>query len=154
MSSNNVLVCQFPTGGPALTIDMALNYCCFNQRTTILVFFFFKDFIYLFLERGEGKEKERERNINVWLPLMRPYLGTWPATQACALTRNQTNDPLVHPPNPQSTEPHQPGPHWCFNVHFFNIKQGWIYIFLWLIIIFLVIKYLFITFIYWDINGF
>ena len=26
---------------------------------------FFKDFIYLFLERGEGKEEERERNINV-----------------------------------------------------------------------------------------
>ena len=26
---------------------------------------FFKDFIYLFLDRGEGQEKERERNINV-----------------------------------------------------------------------------------------
>ena len=26
---------------------------------------FFKDFIYLFLEKGEGREKERERNINV-----------------------------------------------------------------------------------------
>ena len=26
---------------------------------------FFKDFIYLFLDRGEGREKERERNINV-----------------------------------------------------------------------------------------
>ena len=55
-----------------------------------------KDFIYLFLERGEGKEKERERNINVWLPLTCPLLGTWPATQACALTGNQTSDPLVH----------------------------------------------------------
>ena len=29
----------------------------------------FKDFVYLFLDRGEGREKERERNINVWLPL-------------------------------------------------------------------------------------
>ena len=47
-----------------------------------------KDFIYLFLERGEGREKERERNINVWLPLTRPLVGTWPATQACALTEN------------------------------------------------------------------
>ena len=28
-------------------------------------FFFLKDFIYLFLERGEGREKERERNINL-----------------------------------------------------------------------------------------
>ena len=42
----------------------------------------FKDFIYLFLDRGKGKEKEKERNINVWFPLTRPLLGTWPATQA------------------------------------------------------------------------
>ena len=70
-----------------------------------LVFFFFKDFIYLLLERGEKKEKERERHINVWwLPLARPLTGTWPATQTCALTRNQTGDPLVHRPalNPLS----------------------------------------------------
>ena len=37
---------------------------------------FLKDFVYLFLERGEGREKERERNINVWLPVMCPLLGT------------------------------------------------------------------------------
>ena len=43
---------------------------------------------YLFLDRGEEKEKERERNSNVWLPLVHPLLGTWPATQACALTGN------------------------------------------------------------------
>ena len=28
-------------------------------------FFFFEDFIYLFVERQEGREKERERNIDV-----------------------------------------------------------------------------------------
>ena len=56
----------------------------------------FKDFIYLFLERGEGKEKGRERNINVWLPLSRLLLGTWPPTQVCALTGNCTSDPLLH----------------------------------------------------------
>ena len=55
----------------------------------------FKDFIYLFLERGEGEEKERERNINVRLPLVCPILGTWPATQACALSGNQMGDTLV-----------------------------------------------------------
>ena len=27
--------------------------------------FFFKDFIYLFLKRGEGEEVERKRNIDV-----------------------------------------------------------------------------------------
>ena len=52
-------------------------------------------FIYLFLGRGEGREKDRQRNINVWLCLVHPLLGTWPTTQACALTENWTSDPLV-----------------------------------------------------------
>ena len=58
---------------------------------------------YLFLEREEGKKKE-ERNINVWLPLTRPLLGTWPAIQACALTGNQTGNSLILRPalNPLS----------------------------------------------------
>ena len=48
--------------------------------------------------------RERERNISVWLPLTCPTPGTWPATQACALTRKQTSDPLVLRPalNPLS----------------------------------------------------
>ena len=50
--------------------------------------FFFKDFIYLLLERGKG-ERERETAIGC---LLRPQLGTWPATQACALTGNHTGD--------------------------------------------------------------
>ena len=58
-------------------------------------FLFLKDFMYLFLERGEGREEERERNINVWLPLVHPLLGTWPATQAYALIGYRTSDPLV-----------------------------------------------------------
>ena len=36
-----------------------------------------------------------ERNIDQ-LPLAHPKLGTWPATQACALTGNHTGDPSVH----------------------------------------------------------
>ena len=51
--------------------------------------------MYLFLYRGERKKKDMEKNINVWLPLARPLLGTWPATQVCALTGNQTGNPLV-----------------------------------------------------------
>ena len=46
----------------------------------------------------EGKEKERERNINVWWPLACPQLGTWPTSQAFALTGNQTGNPLFHRP--------------------------------------------------------
>ena len=30
------------------------------------------------------------------LALTCPQLGTWPTTQACALTGNRTGDPLVH----------------------------------------------------------
>ena len=61
--------------------------------------FFLWFLFYLCLDRGEGREKERKRNINVWLPLMHLQPGTWPATQACALTGNQTRDPLVHRPS-------------------------------------------------------
>ena len=50
----------------------------------------------LFSEREEGREGKRERKINVWLPLTCLLLGTWPTTQACALTRTRTSNPLVH----------------------------------------------------------
>ena len=69
-----------------ITLVKELIYCPFKK----------KDIIYLFLERREGREKKRERNISVWLPLMCPLLGMWPATQACALTGNRTSNPLVH----------------------------------------------------------
>ena len=55
-------------------------------------------FIYLFLERGEGREKEK-RNVD-GLPLATPIspMGTWPTTQACAMTGNQAGDLLFHSP--------------------------------------------------------
>ena len=37
--------------------------------------------------------------FNMWLPLTWSPLGTWPTTQACALTGNWTSDPLVHSPS-------------------------------------------------------
>ena len=71
--------------------------CTICMVLYIVIHRFFKDFIYLFLEKGEEREKERERDFSVRgkiarLPLQ---LGTWSATQACALTRNQTRDVLV-----------------------------------------------------------
>ena len=74
---------------------MGTGKCLVRERKKGFFSLFFKDFIYLFVERGEGKEIERERNINVCLPLVRPQLDTWPATQAYALTRNRTGNPLV-----------------------------------------------------------
>ena len=70
-----------------LSIYIFIYLCCF------------KDFI-LFTFRERGREGEREKNIIVWLSLARPLLGTWPATQASALTGNRTGDPLVHRPAP------------------------------------------------------
>ena len=72
-------------------------------------FFFFEDFICLFLERGKWGRK-RERNINVWLPPTRPLLGTWPTTLTCALSGNWTGWQSFHlQAGTQATEPHQPG---------------------------------------------
>ena len=62
-----------------------------KEKSTHVLLFFFR--IYLFLERGEGREKERQRNINMLLPFTYPLTGTWPATQASALTGNRTGDP-------------------------------------------------------------
>ena len=50
---------------------------------------------YLFIFRERGREGEREGNISMWLPDVYPLLGTWPTTQACALTGNWTCNPLV-----------------------------------------------------------
>ena len=65
--------------GPSLTL--------LQPHWALPSFFLFERF-YLCIFREREREKQRERNINVWLPLERPLLGTWPATQACALTRN------------------------------------------------------------------
>ena len=65
-----------------------------SSSKDVFIFLSFEDFIYLFLQRGEGRGKE-DRNINVWLPLVRPLLETWPETQACALTGNGTSDLLL-----------------------------------------------------------
>ena len=76
----------------------------FSERKNEHSFFFLRFFkIYLLLERGEGREKEGERNIDQ-LSLAHPQLGTRPATQACALTGNQTGGLLVCKPvlNPLS----------------------------------------------------
>ena len=70
----------------AKNLDLALG----SQANVVCVLF-----LELFLERGEVREKERERNINMWFPLAHPLLGTWPTTQAHALTGNQTSDPLL-----------------------------------------------------------
>ena len=69
----------------------------------ISLYSFFKRFYLFIFREGKGRRK-RDRNIHVWLPLVHPLLGTWPTTQARALTGNRISDPLVHRPvlNPLS----------------------------------------------------
>ena len=75
-----------------LTCNVSLEYEKTYVCHLLFIAFFFK-ILFIFIE-GKGGRK-RERSITVWLPLTCPALGTWPATQACALTRNRTGDPLV-----------------------------------------------------------
>ena len=78
-----------------------------TQSGLNFIFIFLKDFIYLFLREGK-RGRKRERNINVWMPLMRPLLGTWPATQACALDWESEPATLWFTSWQSTTEPHQP----------------------------------------------
>ena len=60
--------------------------------------FFFKDvfiFLFIFRQRGRKREREGEKHQCVVAFHAPPYWGPGPATQACALTGNQTGDPLV-----------------------------------------------------------
>ena len=75
-----------------------------RANSTIVVFSFLKKILFIYFQREVKGGRERGRHINVGLPLMCPQLGTWPATQACALTGSLTGDPLVCRPaiNPLS----------------------------------------------------
>ena len=80
-----------------------------QPRSSFLKILFIYLFIYLFIEaregKREGKEGERkERNID-WLHPAHLQPGTQPATQACALTGNQTSNLLIHGPMPNPLSP-------------------------------------------------
>ena len=72
---------------------------------------FLKRFYLLILQRGEGREKHREGNINVWLPLMRPLLGTWPCNPGMCPHWESNWQWFGSQAGAQSTEPHQLGLH-------------------------------------------
>ena len=87
---------SFLSGTPMMQMLHLLKLSQQLLMISLFCFVFLRFYLFI-LERGEGKEKE-ERNINVWLPLVRPLLGTWPVTQACALIGNWTGDHLVCSP--------------------------------------------------------
>ena len=78
---------------------------------------------------------EREKNINMWLSLTLPLTGTWPGTQALALTGTNWR-PLASQASTQSTEPAGQGL-LSFYLHSqlrtlpaHNALQQWIFLFL------------------------
>ena len=99
----------FAHGGMELRTVDETSYLKNKIKNEYPFFFFFKDFIY-FIFRGEGREKERERNINVWLPLVRPLLRTWPSNPGMCPDWESNPEPFGLQASAQSTEPHQPGP--------------------------------------------
>ena len=53
--------------------------------------------IYLIIFRDGGREGEREGEKHPCVVASHAsLLGTWPTTQACALTGNRTSDPLLY----------------------------------------------------------
>ena len=87
----------FTSDGPKITVGLLSSVAPLSSKLAPIFFSFFRE--------GKG-----ERNISVWLPLTRPLLGTWPTTEACALTGNLIFNPLVHSPvlNPLSCTSQEP----------------------------------------------
>ena len=74
-----------------------------QQKTAHSRFFFFKKTLFIYFIDGKGGRK-KGRETSMCGCLLCPLLGTWPATQACALSGNPTGNPLVCRPafNPLS----------------------------------------------------
>ena len=72
-------------------------------------FFFFKDFIYLFLERGREREREGEKQQCV-LASHAPPTGDLARNPGMCPDWESDRRPFDLQASAQSTEPHQPGP--------------------------------------------
>ena len=56
---------------------------------------FLRFYLFIFREGKGGIKRGKETSVCGCLSLVHSPLGTWPATQACALTGNGTSNPLV-----------------------------------------------------------
>ena len=94
---------QSPASNKLYTCTEAYGLWCLSwynvssiKAEVMFCFFFPKDFIYLFLERGEGRKKGRETSMWEKHPLVASSThpdGDW--SQAYAMTGNQTGDLLL-----------------------------------------------------------
>ena len=91
-----------------LTLQLAKHptfHICVFKNVYIL---FLKDFVYLFLDKGERKDKERKKNINVWSPLMCLSTGDLACDPGMCPDWESNQRPSGSQSGAQSTEPHQP----------------------------------------------
>ena len=85
-------------------------YLQFHQESfTLSRFFFFLDFIYLLLERGEGREKARERNMGQ-LSVTWALTREWTCKPGVCPDRESNLRPFGLQDDAQPTEPHWSGP--------------------------------------------
>ena len=86
-------------------VNICMYICTYSAWTSSLnsgfaypasysILYFKKRFLLIFRERGREGERKGEKHQCV-VVFCAPLLGTWTTTQACALTGNQTADPLV-----------------------------------------------------------
>ena len=77
----------------------SLTFPCFSpSQTNPQVDRFLRFYLFIFREGKGGRETLMCQRYIDRLPLPRPQLGTWSATQACVLTGTQTGDSSVHRP--------------------------------------------------------
>ena len=68
-------------------------------------FFFLKDFIYLFLDRGEGREKEKHQCV---VASQAPHAGDLAGNPGTCPDWESSQGPFGSQAGTQYTEPHQP----------------------------------------------
>ena len=83
---------------------LSMNFPLYSSILQFLKRFY----VFIFRQREREGERDGEKHQCV-VASHATLLGTWPSTQACALTRNRTSDRLVHQAGAECTEPHQPG---------------------------------------------
>ena len=107
------LVSQGPCGIKCLNVRKVLS-TAHSQLNESLSFFFFKDhYLFIFRENGEGNEKEGEKHQCVAASHV-PHAGD-PAHNPGMCPDWKLNwRPIGSQSGTQSTEPHQPGQHFCF----------------------------------------
>ena len=99
--------CHYKYWAPAWPFLRALpegnTWHCLEHRRRSNLFFFLRFYLFIFRERGREGEREEEKHQCV-VASCTPPTGELATTQMCALTGNQTGDPLLRRPtlNPLS----------------------------------------------------